>query len=72
VSLRDILNKVDDSISKYGYSVITLHAQDFAKLDEEGKYIDIVDSKQIEDLLLLIDTLKLKNISLSSFSGIVD
>jgi len=72
VSLQDILNKVDDSISKYGYSVITLHAQDFAKLDEEGKYIDIVDSKQIEDLLLLIDTLKLKNISLSSFSGIVD
>ena len=72
VSLRDILNKVDDSISKYGYSVITLHAQDFAKLDEEGKYIDVVDSKQIEDLLLLIDTLKLKNISLSSFSGIVD
>jgi len=71
-SLQDILNKVDDSISKYGYSVITFHAQDFAKLDEEGEFIDIVDIEQIEDLSLLIDTLKLKNISASSFSGIVD
>jgi len=71
-SLQDILNKVDDSISKYGYSVITFHPQDFAKLDEEGEFIDIVDSKQIEDLSLLIDSLKLKNISASSFSGIVD
>jgi peptidoglycan/xylan/chitin deacetylase (PgdA/CDA1 family) len=71
-SLQDILNKVDDSISKYGYSVITFHPQDFAKLDEEGEFIDVVDSKQIEDLSLLIDSLKLKNISTSSFSGIVD
>jgi len=71
-SLQDILNKVDDSISKYGYSVITFHAQDFAKLDEEGEFFDIVDIEQIEDLSLLIDTLKLKNISASSFSGIVD
>lgn len=71
-SLQDILNKVNDSISKYGYSVITFHPQDFAKLNEEGEFIDIVDSKQIEDLSLLIDTLKLKNISTSSFYGIVD
>ena len=71
-SLQDILNKVDDSISKYGYSVITFHPQDFAKLDEEGEFIDVVDSKQIEDLSLLIDSLKLKNISASSFSGIVE
>ena len=71
-SLQDILNKVDDSISKYGYSVITIHPQDFAKLDEEGKFIDIVDREQVEDLSLLIDTLKSKNISASSFSAIVD
>jgi peptidoglycan/xylan/chitin deacetylase (PgdA/CDA1 family) len=71
-SLQDILNKVDDSISKYGYSVITFHPQDFAKLDEEGEFFDIVDIEQIEDLSLLIDTLKLKNISISSFSDIVD
>ena len=69
-SLQDILNKVDDSISKYGYSVISFHPQDFAKLDEEGGFIDVVDIEQIEDLSLLIDTLKLKNISASSFSGI--
>jgi peptidoglycan/xylan/chitin deacetylase (PgdA/CDA1 family) len=71
-SLQDILNKVNDSISKYGYSVITFHPQDFAKLDEEGEPVDIVDSEEIDDLSLLIDTLKLKNISTSSFSGLVD
>ena len=71
-SLQDILNKVDDSISKYGYSVITIHPQDFAKLDEQGEFIDIVDREQVEDLSLLIDTLKSKNISASSFSAIVD
>jgi hypothetical protein len=70
-----ILAAVDNSIAKYGYAVILLHPQDFAKsmvaVDKNGQYVNLVDLNEITDLSHLIDSILSKNIHISSFSKIV-
>jgi peptidoglycan/xylan/chitin deacetylase (PgdA/CDA1 family) len=70
-----ILAAVDNSIAKYGYAVILIHPQDFAKSivteDNNGQYVNLVDSNEITDLSHLIDSILSKNIPITSFSKIV-
>jgi peptidoglycan/xylan/chitin deacetylase (PgdA/CDA1 family) len=66
-----ILSDVMKDIAKYGYSVILFHPQDFMKI-ENGSFTNVVDYKEVEDLSRLIDSILSKNISLTSFSKIVN
>ena len=70
-----ILAAVDNSIAKYGYAVIVLHPQDFAKsivaVDKNGQYVNLVDLNEITNLSHLIDSIVSKNIHITSFSKIV-
>jgi peptidoglycan/xylan/chitin deacetylase (PgdA/CDA1 family) len=75
IPLKDILAAVDNNIAKYGYAVIVLHPQDFAKsivaVDKNGQYVNLVDLNEIADLSHLIDSILSKNIHITSFSKIV-
>ena len=70
-----ILAAVDNNIAKYGYAVIVLHPQDFAKsiveVDKNGQYVNLVDLNEITALSHLIDSILSKNIHITSFSKIV-
>jgi hypothetical protein len=70
-----ILAAADNSIAKYGYAVILIHPQDFAKsivaVDKNGQYVNLVDLKEITNLSHLIDSILSKNIHITSFSKIV-
>jgi peptidoglycan/xylan/chitin deacetylase (PgdA/CDA1 family) len=69
--IEKILSDVTQNIAKYGYSVILFHPQDFMKLDENGKFTNVVEEKEVQDLSRLIDSVLSKNISIASFSKIV-
>ena len=75
IPLREILGAVDTNIAKYGYAVVVLHPQDFAKsivtVDKNGEYVNLVDSNELTDLSHLIDSILSKNIHITSFSKIV-
>jgi peptidoglycan/xylan/chitin deacetylase (PgdA/CDA1 family) len=69
VPIAYILNDTDYYISKYGYSVIVMHPTSFLTM-QNGKYTKTVDEKEINDLKTLIDSIKSKNIHITSFSKI--
>lgn len=71
VSNSDILALVDKNITEKGYAVVLLHPQNFAKFSD-GDYIDIIDINQLSKLDNLIEALKTKNISTSTFSDAID
>ena len=75
IPLKQILTAVDNNIAKYGYAVIVLHPQDFAKsivsVDKNGQYVNLVDSGEITNISSLIDSIVSKNIHITSFSKIV-
>ena len=66
--VNSIISNVTDNINKYGYAVITLHPQDFVKLDNNNTFTNQVDENQIKDLSALIDYFVSKNIPIASFS----
>jgi peptidoglycan/xylan/chitin deacetylase (PgdA/CDA1 family) len=68
--LNNIIGNVTNNIYKYGYAVITLHPQDFVKL-ENGTPVNVVDENEIKDLSGLIDRLLSQNISITSFSKLI-
>ncbi len=73
VAPEQILTDVDSSLKNYGYSVIALHPQDFAKRDDSGKFISSPDSlnrTQIQSLAKLIDDLEAKNIRFTTFHDV--
>ncbi len=70
IPIQEILDKAYFGIAKYGYAVILLHPQNFAKFSD-GHFIDIIDETQLNSLAFLINTLKTKNIPTSSFAHIV-
>jgi peptidoglycan/xylan/chitin deacetylase (PgdA/CDA1 family) len=69
VPLTQILNDTDSHISKYGYSVIVMHPTSFLVM-QNGKYTKTVDQKEINNLKILIDSIKSKNIHITSFSKV--
>ena len=67
--IKDIINNVTTNIDKYGYAVIVLHPQDFAKSDN-GTFVNTIDMNEIRNLSSLMDSLLANNITISTLSKI--
>ncbi len=64
-----IIASIDSHISKYGYSVVLLHPQNFAVL-VNGQYTDTIDKKSLDELASIIDYAKSKKIKITTLSDI--
>jgi peptidoglycan/xylan/chitin deacetylase (PgdA/CDA1 family) len=70
--IKNILSEVDNTIKKFGYSVIVFHPQDFVKTDKNGNVISsVLDTNQLKDLSRLIDYILSKGIKIVSFSKLI-
>jgi hypothetical protein len=70
--LKNILSVVDNTIKKFGYSVIVLHPQDFVKTDQNGNVVNkTLEVNQIQNLSRLIDYILSKGIRIVSFSKLL-
>ncbi len=69
VPIPTILNQIDAYVDRYGYAVVLLHPQNFAKL-ENNVYVDVVAENEIQDLSSLIDSVKSKNLRITTFAGV--
>jgi peptidoglycan/xylan/chitin deacetylase (PgdA/CDA1 family) len=67
VPIKQILNETNSHIQIFGYSVIVMHPESFQVM-QNGKYTKTVDGKEINNLKTLIDSIKSKNIHITSFS----
>lgn len=56
-------------VLKYGYDVILLQPQNFAEL-VNGKYVDVVDMKSLDELSSILDYVKLRHLKVSTVSEI--
>lgn len=65
-----VISSINSNIKKIGYSVVLLHPQNFAKL-QNGTYVDTVDDTAINELGSLIDYAKSKHIRITTLSNIV-
>lgn len=65
--LQQILNDTNEHIMKSGYSVIVMHPTSFLIM-KNGTYTTTVDEKEINNLRNLVDSIKSKNIHITSFS----
>ncbi len=54
---QHILVKIMSDIHKYGYAVVIIHPPEYA-LKVHSHYVNDVDTKQIQNLVLLIDSIK--------------
>jgi len=70
-SINSIIGNVTENLNRYGYSVISLHPQDFVKF-VNNSFVNIVDENEIKKLSDLIGILIAKNITITSFSNISD
>jgi peptidoglycan/xylan/chitin deacetylase (PgdA/CDA1 family) len=68
--INELLSALSANIEKYGYAVLVIHPQDFAKL-VNGVRVDILDQSEIKDLSSLVNFLLSKNIHIISFSKLV-
>lgn len=68
--INTILSALLANTEKYGYAVLVLHPQDFAKR-VNGKFVDVVDQTSIKDLSSLVNFLLSKNIHITSFSKLI-
>ena len=64
-----ILNDTISHIQKFGYSVIVMHPTSFLKM-QNGKNTKTVDENEINHLKTLIESVKSKNIHITSFSNL--
>lgn len=73
VPINNILSVVDDSIKKYGYSVIVFHPQDLLYTDENGRISsnDALNQTEFQDFTRLVETILSKNIQITTLSEIV-
>jgi len=70
--INEILSIVDNTIKKFGYSVIVFHPQDFVKTDQNGNVVNsALDTNQLKDLSRLIDSILSKGIKIVSFSKLI-
>jgi peptidoglycan/xylan/chitin deacetylase (PgdA/CDA1 family) len=65
--IKFLLSDIDFDISTYGYSVVMIHPHNFA-IQLNGSLADTVDINQLHSLNTLVNVMKLKNITISSFS----
>jgi peptidoglycan/xylan/chitin deacetylase (PgdA/CDA1 family) len=72
IPINDILSIVDNTIKKFGYSVIVFHPQDFVKTDQNGNVVNsALDTNQLKDLSRLIGSILSKGIKIVSFSKLI-
>jgi peptidoglycan/xylan/chitin deacetylase (PgdA/CDA1 family) len=67
--LQTTLNRAYAAISKYGYAIIVMHPTSFLTM-KNGKYTNIVDQNEINNVKTLINSIKSKNIHITSMSKI--
>jgi hypothetical protein len=65
--LGQILNDTNQHALQFGYSVIVMHPTSFLIM-QNGKYTETIDEKEINNLKSLVDSIKSKNIHITSFS----
>jgi hypothetical protein len=64
--INQTLQNVEDSISRFGYAVVTLHPQGFAT-SQDGNFTNSVNATQLNSLEQLIDSIESNNIKVTSF-----
>ena len=67
--LQTTLNQAYSHISKFGYAIIVMHPTTFLTM-KNGKYTTIVDQNEINNVKSLINSIKSKNIHITSMSKI--
>jgi peptidoglycan/xylan/chitin deacetylase (PgdA/CDA1 family) len=67
---KDIIGNVTRNIARYGYGVIVLHPQDFAKPVNATTFSNSIDQKEVLDLSKLIDFFLSNNIRIMSFNKV--
>ena len=72
IPIRTILSDVNNSIRKFGYSVIVFHPQDFVSTDQNGQVVSSgLDVSQLKDLSQLIDEILSSGIKIISFDQLL-
>jgi len=68
--LKDIIGNVSRNIARYGYGVIVIHPQDFAKSVNATTFSNSIDQKEVLDLSKLLDLFLSNNIRIMSFDKV--
>jgi Polysaccharide deacetylase len=68
--LKDIIGNVTRNIARYGYGVIVLHPQDFAKSVNATTFSNSMDQKELLDLSKLIDFFLSNSMKIMSFDKV--
>ena len=71
VEVQDIMATIEDSISSYGYAVVTLHPQDFSVKDGDGVATNNVSESDMHDLDELLGMIHDNGYSTKTFSQVV-
>ena len=70
IPIPTILTEIDNHVDRYGYAIVLLHPQNFAKI-ENNVFVDTLDEKEIDDLSVLIDSIKSKNLQITTFANVI-
>jgi peptidoglycan/xylan/chitin deacetylase (PgdA/CDA1 family) len=71
-SMNTLTNRIDRTISSYGYAVVTLHPQDFAVKDANQNPTNKISSKELDDLDTLIASIHSKGYAIKTYSEAVN
>jgi hypothetical protein len=73
IPTKNILSEVDDTIKKFGYSVIVFHPQDFVSTDQNGQVVSSgLDVSQLRDLSQLLDQILSSVIRIVIFEKLIN
>jgi peptidoglycan/xylan/chitin deacetylase (PgdA/CDA1 family) len=67
---KEMLGNILDSIERYGYAVIILHPQEFVKVGQSGRFVNVLNESEIKELSSLMDLVSSKEAHITSFSGL--
>lgn len=68
---EQILERIDESLLDYGYAVVMMHPYEFS-MYENGFYVNKIDTARIQQLNMLIDQVKAKNLKTVTIDAIQD
>jgi peptidoglycan/xylan/chitin deacetylase (PgdA/CDA1 family) len=72
IPIKNILSDVDNTIKKFGYSVIVFHPQDFVSTDQNGRVVSSgLNVSELKDLSQLIDQILSRGIRIVSFANLI-
>jgi peptidoglycan/xylan/chitin deacetylase (PgdA/CDA1 family) len=72
IPIKNILSDVDNTIRKFGYSVIVFHPQDFVSTDQNGRVVSSgLNVSELKDLSQLIDQILSRGIRIVSFANLI-